>query len=104
MSKTPFTAHVLKSHKGIVDYIDAWKKFDGAGTHLVDSLHNAVKGTCYENLGQETSKAFKLVHVGTNGLDPVAKLREMENLLLGLKNQGGDEIDCSHSNSQVRKY
>lgn len=84
-----------------MDYIDAWKKFDGAGTHLLDSLQNAVKGTAYDNLGQETSKAFRLVHIGNNGLDPIAKLREMENLLLGLKNQSGENIDCSHSNLQI---
>lgn len=103
MNSSSFMSHVVNGYEGVVEYIDAWKKFDGAGTHLIDSLQSAVKGTCYENLGQETSNAFKSVHSSSNGIDPSGKLREMENLLFGLKNQleSVDENDRCHSNLQV---
>ncbi|VDI72766.1 Hypothetical predicted protein [Mytilus galloprovincialis] len=103
MNNSSFMSHVVNGYEGVVEYIDAWKKFDGAGTHLIDSMQSAVKGTCYENLGQETSNAFKSVHSSSNGIDPSGKLREMENLLFGLKNQleSGDENDRCHSNLQI---
>lgn len=103
LNQLSYMSHVVNGYESVVEYIDAWKKFDGAGAHFVDSLTNAVKGTCYESLGRETTNAFKSVHSSSNGIDPAGKLREVENLLLCLKNQlqNVDENDRCQSNLQI---
>ena len=62
-----------------------WKKFDGAGTHLVDSLCNSLCDSDYHYLGVETSQAFNVIYASSNGIDPSGKLREIEKLLIGLR-------------------
>ena len=65
--------------------MDVWKKFDGAGTHLVDSLCNSLCDSDYHHLGVETSQAFNVIYASSNGIDPSGKLREIEKLLIGLR-------------------
>lgn len=109
-----FLQQVQSCYEGIVEYMDAWKKFDGAGTHLLDSLQNVVKETIFEVVGSETSNAFKSVYVSSNGIDPEGKLKEMENLMVGLKThlenseknekcrpEGGEKIDKGQGHIQV---
>ena len=55
-----FLHQVQNCYEGVVEYMDAWKKFDGAGTHLLDSLQTGLRDSGYERLGQETSKAFNV--------------------------------------------
>ncbi|XP_021349983.1 uncharacterized protein LOC110448189 isoform X2 [Mizuhopecten yessoensis] len=98
-----FAAQVQSSYEGVVEYLDAWKKFDGAGTHLLDSLQSVTKDTRCERLGRETCGAFQTVYSSSNGIDPGGKLREMEKLMSGLKSRldKGEKLEKSPTNSQV---
>jgi len=102
-SENAFPHQIQSCYEGIVEYLDAWKKFDGAGTHLLDSLHSVLKDTAYEKLGSETFNAFKFVYSSSNGIDPGGKLKEMEKLMTGLKAclDAGDKIEKNAVNNQV---
>lgn len=98
-----FAGQVQNSYEGVVEYLDAWKKFDGAGTHLLDSLQSVTKDTRCERLGRETCGAFQTVYSSSNGIDPSGKLREMEKLMSGLKSRldKGEKLEKNPTNSQV---
>ncbi|XP_060080146.1 uncharacterized protein LOC132559534 [Ylistrum balloti] len=98
-----FAGQVQSSYEGVVEYLDAWKKFDGAGTHLLDSLQSVTKDTRCERLGRETCGAFQSVYSSSNGIDPSGKLREMEKLMSGLKSRldKGEKLEKTPTNSQV---
>jgi hypothetical protein len=93
----------LKLFVGVVEYMDVWKKFDGAGTHLVDSFCNSLCESDYHFLGLETSQAFSVIHASSNGIDPSGKLREIEKLLIGLKShlESVENLEKSNSHLQV---
>lgn len=88
---------------GVVEYMDVWKKFDGAGTHLVDSLCNSLCGSDYQHLGLETSQAFNVIYASSNGIDPSGKLREIEKLLIGLRShlESVENVEKTNSHLQV---
>lgn len=83
--------------------MDVWKKFDGAGTHLVDSLCNSLCGSDYQHLGLETSQAFNVIYASSNGIDPSGKLREIEKLLIGLRShlESVENVEKTNSHLQV---
>lgn len=88
---------------GVVEYMDVWKKFDGAGTHLVDSLCNSLCDSDYQHLGLETSQAFNVIYASSNGIDPSGKLREIEKLLIGLRShlESVENVEKTKSHLQV---
>lgn len=83
--------------------MDVWKKFDGAGTHLVDSLCNSLCGSDYQHLGLETSQAFNVIYASSTGIDPSGKLREIEKLLIGLRShlESVENVEKTNSHLQV---
>lgn len=94
---------VQNCYEGVVEYMDVWKKFDGAGTHLVDSLCNSLCGSDYQHLGLETSQAFNVIYASSNGIDPSGKLREIEKLLIGLRShlESVENVEKTNSHLQV---
>ncbi|KAK3086897.1 hypothetical protein FSP39_025081 [Pinctada imbricata] len=97
-----FLDRVQECYEGVVDYVSAWRKFDGAGTYLLDSLQAGLQNSGYEMLGQETSKTFKEIHCNNNGVNPGGKIKEMEKLLIGLKShlEVTEQADKTHSQLQ----
>lgn len=83
--------------------MDVWKKFDGASTHLVDSLCNSLCDSDYQHLGLETSQAFNVIYASSNGIDPSGKLREIEKLLIGLRShlESVENVEKTKSHLQV---
>ncbi|XP_062621057.1 uncharacterized protein LOC134282671 isoform X1 [Saccostrea cucullata] len=98
-----FQETLQNCYEGVVEYMDVWKKFDGAGTHLVDSFCNSLCESDYHYLGLETSQAFSFIYTSSNGIDPSGKLREIEKLLIGLRShlESLESVEKTKSHLQV---
>ncbi|PVD20706.1 hypothetical protein C0Q70_18865 [Pomacea canaliculata] len=72
-------------YQGIEEFRSAMRNLDGAGTHLTESLAQALRGTDYQKVGEQLAGGFREVYGSQQMQHSLEQLKDMESMLLSLE-------------------